>query len=63
MLHKIDPYNCMTDPCHLAWIVRDHPNYFEMIRGEDLMCENGVPMKELAKSNKDFFKRCDRDEL
>lgn len=58
-----DPYNCDKDPCHLAWIIQDHPELLKVIRGEGMQCDTGMPIKELVESNKNFFKRCDRDEL
>ena len=35
-----DPVDCGTDPCHMAWIERDHRNYLE--RMVEAKCSNGT---------------------
>ena len=40
-----DPFDCKTDPCHLAWLLRDNRNYLDYIDGA--ACFNGTTFDQL----------------
>ena len=60
----IDPFDCHSDPCHLAWIIRDHGELLrteEILRKKDnyfklnLECSNGTLFTDL---NPNGFNHC-----
>ena len=48
-----DPFDCKTDPCHLAWLLRDNRELLDNIDGA--ACSNGTLFEDL---NPDSFKQC-----
>ena len=42
---NIDPIDCTTDYCHMAWLIRDHPNYLSNVRYSG--CSNGTRFEDL----------------
>ena len=56
---KIDPIDCSTDTCHLAWIVRDRPQLLnEVVQGAT--CSNGTTLQNL--NRRLGFNHCPFDE-
>ena len=41
----LDPIDCVEDPCHLAWLVRDNPILLNAV--PDAQCANGTSLKSL----------------
>ena len=41
----IDPIDCKSDPCHLAWLVRDNRHLLASISGGK--CSDGTELKNL----------------
>ena len=41
----IDPIDCESDPCHLAWLIRDNQYLFGVI--QNATCSNGKTLEEL----------------
>ena len=41
----LDPIDCVEDPCHLAWLVRDNPILLNAV--PDAQCANGTSLKNL----------------
>ena len=50
---KIDPFDCQSDPCHLAWIIHDNRFLFDKLMAVTWFglpsprCSNGTSFKEL----------------
>jgi len=48
-LQFTDPFDCQSDPCHLAWLIRDHSELLlSLVRGAT--CSNGTRFEELDPS-------------
>ena len=41
-----DPFDCRSDPCHLAWLLRDNRNLLGSV--ENARCEDGTPVEDLS---------------
>ena len=52
-----DPIDCETDPCHLAWLLRD--NRYLLSSFSDAKCSNGT---ELKKVDRRMFGHCRTNE-
>ena len=48
-----DPIDCVSDPCHLAWLIRDNRNLLKVVDGAT--CSNGTGFEEL---DPDGFQNC-----
>ena len=44
-INYADPIDCVSDPCHLAWLVRDNPTLLKATPGVE--CSNGTQVKDL----------------
>ena len=40
-----DPIDCVSDVCHLAWIIRENRHLLKAVR--DAQCSNGIPLIDL----------------
>ena len=40
-----DPFDCVSDPCHLAWLIRDNRQLLDQVPAA--RCSNGVAFKDL----------------
>ena len=49
----IDPVDCNSDPCQLAWLIRDYPDLSLLV--EDGECSNGTQFSQLDKKTFDDF--------
>ena len=50
-----DLIDCESDPCHLAWIVRDNPIMMNTIPGAQ--CSNGTSLRDLNPSTLCFVRK------
>lgn len=41
-----DPIDCQSDPCHLAWIIRDRRDLLQVIE-YGAFCSNGTLLSEV----------------
>jgi len=41
----LDPIDCESDPCHLAWLTRDNPQLMKAL--PHAMCSNGIHLNEI----------------
>ena len=48
-----DPFDCETDPCHLAWLIRDNRHLLAPIYGAT--CSNGTQFTQLISND---FSHC-----
>ena len=44
-MNCIDPFDCVSDFCHLAWLIRDNPDLLKAVTGG--RCINGTKFKQL----------------
>ena len=44
-----DPFDCDTDPCHMAWLIRDNPSLLPAVEGAT--CSNGLNFNQLNQLN------------
>jgi len=49
----IDPIDCVSDSCHLAWLIRDNPHLLTVVH--DGHCSNGTRFAQLRHSG---FNHC-----
>ena len=47
----LDPIDCVTDICHLAWLIRDYPHLMRSIVGGQ--CSNGTSFQSLFLNDAD----------
>ena len=52
-IFDIDPFDCESDPCHLAWLIRDNRDLFGRL--DDARCSNGTLFNQL---DPDGFNQC-----
>ena len=52
-LKQIDPIDCETDFCHLAWLIRDNRDLLPAVAAG--VCSNGTAFEDL---NPDGYKSC-----
>ena len=41
----LDPFDCVTDSCHLTWLIRDNPQF--LANAQLGKCSNGTAFTEL----------------
>ena len=51
-----DPFDCISDPCHLSWLLRDHPRYASLYV-DGAFCEDGRPFSSI-KPDDPMFEGC-----
>ena len=42
----LDPIDCVTDICHLAWLIRDNRHLLYVV-GDATQCSNGTVFRDL----------------
>lgn len=50
----VDPFDFGSDPCHLAWVIRDNPRLLNHLAA---FCSDSTPFHILVNSS--AFSRCD----
>ena len=46
LFYVLDPIDCESDPCHLAWLTRDSPQLMKALPYG--MCSNGLHLNEIV---------------
>ena len=49
----LDPFDCVSDLCHLSWLIRDNPDLLKSVTGG--RCSNGTKFEQL---NPNGFNNC-----
>ena len=49
----IDPIDCVSDPCHLSWLIRYNRNMLPAV--SDVFCSNGTRFEDL---NQNAYANC-----
>lgn len=45
-MNFIDPFDCVSDFCHLPWLIRDNPDLLKAVTGG--RCINGTKFRQLV---------------
>ena len=53
---NLDPIDCESDPCHLAWLVRDNRQLLKVIPNAD--CEWKAVLTPLERLDLNIFNNC-----